>query len=208
MTKHGEGSTNVRTDVIVILVVVTGALLFVSPASAQQPTCEEILDTRSTTPTGPGGQLADAIGDQRSEIGSELDDRRFDAKLANATSDRESARIIANETERVEERLATLERCWGSNGTAGAADGGSAELDPGQRDALRNRTRSLQQRVNETRVEAGRLDRSLREAHGIDAAALTTLERRVESLRAGLAGPGGLSTPSSGQSSSSSGWLG
>ena len=185
------------------MVIVTGTLLFVPLSSAQAPACQGILDTRNATPTGPGGQLAEAIGNQGNEIGSELDDRRFESRLANATSDAERARIIAEEVDRIEKRLATLERCSGSNGTAGATAGSSVELNPGERDVLRNHTRSLQRRVNETQVEAARLDASLREAHGIDAQSLTALERRIESLRSDLDRSKGPSTQTSGSSSSS-----
>ena len=180
--------------VVLSLAAVTLVLL-ASPASAQQTACTEVLGNQSEenrTQLAPGERLAGVIGSQRERIGSALNDRWFDARLANATTARQRADIVAAEVERIAGNVSTLERCLGVNrsrrttdvdGRAAGLGGRAVDLDPARREALGNRTRSLHRRLNETQVEAGRLAASLRERHRIDAERLAALERRLVALR-------------------------
>lgn len=180
---NDEEPTTVRVATAVLLLVGAGALLLVPAASAQQTACDEVLDNRSNTSSGPGGQLADAIGDQREEIENSLEDTWLDARLANASSDRERAEILSQEVERIEERITTIERCWWGDRTERETVGNVADLDARQIDYLWNRTRLLHRQLNETRSEAARLSTSLREGYDIDDETLEELEERVVALR-------------------------
>lgn len=183
---NGELTPDVKTLTFVLLAATMGLVLFVPTASAQEAACTDVLENRSTVhnaSSAPGGLLADAIGDQRDEIGSELNDRWFDARLENATSTRERAGIVAEEVERIESNVSTLERCWGIDRSEGVADRSLGELDADERTTLENHTRSLHRRLNETRAEADRFPESLRDEYDLDAETLTSLERRVVAVR-------------------------
>lgn len=176
------GSGGTRLNGVVLLVAVAGLLLLVPPASAQSAACNEIVETRSNASSEPGEQLTDVIGDRNDKIGRALDDARFEARLANARSDRERARIVAERVTRLEERLSTLDRCWQSHLTARENGNRSAELNTTQIDSLQQEARSLHQRVNGSRAVATDLPPSLRERYGIDAETFDTLEQRVGTL--------------------------
>jgi hypothetical protein len=180
-----ERTPDART-VAVLLAVAAGFLLFAPTATAQQATCTEGLENHtnlSDAAATPGGLLADAIGDQREVIGSELNDRWFDARLENATSTRERARIVADEVDRIESNVSTLERCWGINRTERDANRTLEDLSDDERASLTNYTRSLHQRLNETRTEADKLPRSVRGDYDLDDEGLTSLEERILAVR-------------------------
>lgn len=181
-----DPTSDVRPLAILLLAAVVGLVLLVPTASAQDAPCAEVLENRSDArndSSAPGGLLADAIGDQRDEIGNELDESGFEARLQNATSTRERARVIAEEVDRIEANVSTVERCWGTNGTEPVANRSLDELDASERATLENYTRSLHDRLNATRTEADRLSRPVRVRHDVDARRLTALERRVLAAR-------------------------
>lgn len=199
---NDESTGRARTLAVALLAVTLGVVLLASPAAAQEPACTEMLDNRTDenrSQSAPGGRLAAVIGDQRDSIGSALDDSPrndpwLDDRLANATTARERARIVADEARRIEGNVSTLERCWGANrsasnssewsvGSERRANETAVELGPERRDALENLTRSLHRRVNETRAEAEPLPAPLRREHGVDTESLDGLERRVVALR-------------------------
>lgn len=172
--------------VLSALAVVLLLGVFTSPAAAQESACDAVLDNATNATTGPGGQLADAIGDQGSDIGSELNDRWFDARLANATSNASRADIIATEVDRIEARLNRTEACWQAAGTGGEGENAASELTPRQVDALEQQALSLHRRINETQDHAAALSPDLREQHDIGPERIAALERRVVGLRESL----------------------
>ena len=186
---HEDGrrtTFHVRTLVFVLLAATMGLGLFVPTASAQGATCTDFLENRtgpSNASSAPGGLLADAIGDQRDEIGSELGDTWLDARLENATSTRSRARVVSEAVNRIETNVSTLERCLGIDRPRRTADRSQAELDADERPAVANYTRSLHRRLNATRAEADRLPDAVRDEYDVDAETLTSLERRVVALR-------------------------
>ncbi len=201
---NDESTGHARTLAVALLAVTGGFVLLASPAAGQGhgAACIEMLENRTganatdanRTVSAPGGRLAAAIGNQREEIGSALNDsarndRWFDDRLANATTARERAGIVADEAERIESNVTTLEGCWASNRSEPVSGERAVDLDPGQRDALANLTRSLHRRLNETRAEADGLPAPLREEYGVDEASLAALERRVVALRNHTARP-------------------
>lgn len=180
-----DPTSDARPLALLLLAAALGLVLFVPTASAQNVSCAEVLENRSdvhNASTAPGGLLADAIGDQRDEIGNEPDDE-FEARLENATSTRERARVIAEAVERIEANASAIERCWGTNGTEPVADRSLAEFDDDERARLENHTASLHDRLNATRTAADRLPRSARRSHDVDARRLRSLERRVLAVR-------------------------
>lgn len=179
---------DVKLHCLVISALAVALLLGVlaSPAAAQEPACDAVLDNATNATGGPGGQLADAIGDQGSDIGSELNDRWFDARLANATSNASRADIIAAEVNRIEARLNRTEACWRAAGTGGGGNVAS-ELTPRQVEALERQALSLHRRINETQDHAAALSPDLREQRDIGPERIAALERRVVGLRESLA---------------------
>jgi hypothetical protein len=180
-----DPTSDARPLALLLLAAAVGLVLFVPTASAQDVSCTELLENRSGVPnasSAPGGLLADAIGAQRDEIGNELDDG-FEARLDNATSARERTNVIAEEVERIEANVSTIERCWGTNGTEPVANRSLDELNASERATLENHTASLRDRLNATRTEADRLPRSVRIRHDVDDRRLTALERRVVAAR-------------------------
>lgn len=181
-----ERTVDVRTLAIVLLAAAVGVLFLVPTASAQESSCQEILADRSDQSDGsgaPGGLLADAISDQRDEIGDELDSRSFRARLANATSAGERAAVVAAEVDRIEANLSTLEQCWGINHSEAEADRTLVELDDDERERLVNHALALRDRLNETRTEADRLPRSLRQANDVEAERFASLDQRILAVR-------------------------
>lgn len=186
MTMTDELTADVRTLAFLLVAIALGVLLFVPTASAQEAACTTVLENRTelaNDSAAPGGLLAEAIGDQRDQIGSELDDDGFQARLENATSARERARVVADEVDRIESNLSTLERCWGVNGTEPEANRTLAELDEDEREALENYSRSLHARLNDTRTEADRLPVSLRDRHDLGTERLDSMEQRIRAAR-------------------------
>lgn len=177
----------VRTATVAVLAVAAASVLLAPTASAQETACEEALETAGNLSAEPGEQLADAIGDQREEIGGTPDDRRFDARLANATSNESRAEIVADEVDRVEDRLAALERCLTDYQSDAETDDAVDASDRSAVDALREQARALHRRLNETERAAERLPVTLREANDVEEERFEELERRIVELRDELA---------------------
>lgn len=175
-----------RTRAVATALLVAMLLAGVQPAAAlpHGAACDAVLPGEANETAGPGGYLSDAIGAQGAALAAELDYRRFDARLANATSDRERAAIVAAERDRVRERVRAVERCW-RNHQGGEADE-AAELPPRRVAELHRQSVTLHWRVNETANRAASLPPERRAAHGIDDESFATLERRVVDLRTEL----------------------
>lgn len=177
-----------------LLWVVAGALLAgTTTAVAQERSCAELL-REGTATSEPGEQLADVVGAQESAVETEINDRWFDARLANATTVEERADIVADERERIEERLETLGDCRRRLAERRQNDAVGEETVRRWLDGLETRSAVLHRRVNETAVEAGRLPGPAREEHDLTPEALTDLERRIVELREPLEETAGTTT--------------
>lgn len=173
-----------RTYLLAMVVIAVG-LLVAAPttALAQDDACDVILEDDVNVTTGPGGELADAIGDQRSEIASELDDRRFEARLDNATTEEERATNVSAELERIETHLDALETCWESHETAHLDGNVADQLDPAEIETVHEQAQSVHTRFNDTAAEATNLSAPVRDEHGISVESLNELEQRIETMR-------------------------
>lgn len=183
----------VPSDVRSHCVVLTGVTLLVllgiatAPAAAQESACGTILDNATGTTTGPGGQLADAIGNQGSDIGDELNDRWVEARLENASSDAARADILAAEADRIEARLNLTEQCLGTGQPTDGSDPTTRELTPRQVDALEREIRTLHRRINVTRNRSAEFSSFMRARHDIEPERFSALERRVIAARESVA---------------------
>lgn len=159
-----------------------------SPAAAQDSACDAVLENATDGTAGPGGALAEAIGDRGSEIGEELSDRWFDARIANATTDGERAEIIATEVDRIEARLERTEACVRT--PEADADSGqvASELTERQLDALERRAATLHHRLNASRDHATALSTDRRDSYNLTTDRFERLERRTVALRESIAG--------------------
>lgn len=143
--------------------------------------CDGVLTNR--TDGEPGEELAGAIGEQESEIDSELGDRRFEARLRNASTDAERAEVIASELDRLRTHADALEACAAFLHDENDAGDLSDEALREQERALAARANATADRINETAAEARRLPADLRQEYGIDADAFDALLERVLALR-------------------------
>jgi len=178
-------------SLLVVFALAMAALALVpvaSGATVQNQSCQGVLTDERNATAGPGGELAEAIGNQGSEIGSRLNDEWFDATLANATTDQERASIIAAEVDRIQTRFVTVRQCWSAH------ERGDQKLRPRAIEVLRGQALTLHRRVNETEVESARLPRQLRQRNDIGDGRLDELERQIVSLRAAMT-PEGAETP-------------
>lgn len=164
--------TVVGWSLVVAMVIAGASGVAVGQGDAGDP-CTEVL--ANGTNGEPGEELAGAIGEQEFAIDSELADRRFEARLDNASSDEERARIIAAEFERLEAHVDRLEAC----GAVLENESGDGERER----ALAVRANATAERVNDTAAAAERLPDDLRREYGVDTAAFDSLLQRVLVLR-------------------------
>lgn len=181
--------TAVVWSLVVALMVVgaSGAVAGQGDASDAGDTddaCDEVLTNR--TDGEPGEELAGAIGEQESAIDSELGDRRFEARLRNASTDAERAEVVASELDRLRTHADALEACAAFLHNENDAGDLSDEALREQERALAVRANATADRVNETAAEARTLPTDLRQEYGIDADAFDALRERVLALRESL----------------------
>jgi hypothetical protein len=174
----------VRTAVgwsLLVALVVAGAAGLAAGQGDAGSACEGLLT--NGTDGEPGEELAGAIGEQESAIDSELADRRFDARLRNASSDEERAEIIAAELDRLRTHADALAACAEA---LPAEDDATDEQRRERERALAARANATAARVNETAAEARTLPGDLRSEYGVEADAFDALLERVLALRESL----------------------
>jgi hypothetical protein len=175
---------SVRYAVGVSLLLGVVAFGAVSSASAAQGgACEGLLANGTG---GPGGELAGAIGEQESTLESELDDRRFQARLDNASSDEERAQVVAAELDRVEERITAIGECASALQSARQARNLTDEEFREGMDALTAHTAATYQRLNETREVATALPGDVRGEYDINTDRFEEVESQLVALRESL----------------------
>ena len=111
----GRRAVLVVALLVLVTIALTGTIGLAAPAE----------DPADRT---PGEQFGGLIGVQDAELAGDLDDRRFEHRLARADTDAERASIVAERTDHVTERIDELETRLVELETA-RADG---EVRPGQ----------------------------------------------------------------------------
>lgn len=175
---------SVRYVVGVSLLLGVLAVGAVAPAAAAQDgACDGLL---ANATGGPGGELAGAIGEQESTLESELDDRRFQARLDNASSPEERARVVAAELDRIEQRVAAIGACASS--LRAARDDGNLtdeEFREGMA-ALEAHAAATHERLNQTAAAAAALPADVRREYDAGEERVNVVASQVTSLRASL----------------------
>lgn len=175
---------SVRYAVGVSLVV--GLMVFGWSAAAtavQGPACDGLLPNETG---GPGGELAGAIGDQESTLETELDDRRFEAGIENATTDDERAEVVAAELDRIGERVEAVETCAEALRGERRSGNVSEEAFRERVGVLETHVVAASDRLNETEDEADDLPANVRRAYDVDAERFEEVSVRVDTLRESL----------------------
>lgn len=175
----------------VVFLFVLAVAAFAVPAAAATSTqdgCTPPEEAPVGTEVEPGGSLVEAVGAQESELAGELVDRRFESRLANATTDEERAEVIAAEVGAIANRLTDLEeRCQDLMDARSDGEVGDDTYRT-RLGRLAIQVRAVDCRVNRTEREATTLPVTLREEYNVTEETFATLESRVDELNATVAG--------------------
>lgn len=174
----------------VALAGTTGAVAAAGSASGQAgPTWPGPDDDPTTTANNsssgdvsPGQQFAGAVGAQGASVQGELWNRTLTERLANASTDDERARVVADEVETIETYLDTLEGVR-ENVTERWAEG---EISEGEyRTTLTTfvvHARTVERRANRTARAAEELPVRVRDNHDVNLTRVRNLAERAHAL--------------------------
>lgn len=168
---------------ILLLLGVLGFGAVSTASAAQGGACEGLL---ANATGGPGGELAGAIGEQESTLESELDDRRFQARLDNASSDEERAQVIAAALDRIEQRVVAIGECASALQSAREAGNITDEEFREGMEVLEAHTAATYQRLNETAAEASALPGDVRSTYDVNTDRFDAVESRIVTLQEAL----------------------
>lgn len=143
-------------------------------AAAQTETAAE--------PPAPGEQLAAVVSVQRAEVDGEVAARAFDQRLARAETNGSRAGVVADEIDRIRQRLDELaaeQRELRAAHENGSLDRGEYRAELAQ---LRAEQRSLERRANRTEATARALPAAALEAKGVNATAIQQLRANAANL--------------------------
>ncbi len=142
-------------------------------------------DGDNTTENGsvaPGAQLAGVIGVQQAEVRGEVETRAFGLTVAGVRSNGSKARVVANQTERLQERIQTLENRTQElnesyqNGTI------STGKYQAQIARLTAQIRMTERLINQTSETADGLPPEARQANGVNTTQLEELRTRARNM--------------------------
>lgn len=158
--------------------LLVGALLAAAiPAAATLPADDDEMQ--------PGASFAGVVGVQRAEVGNEVAQRSLDRRLAAANSNHSKAAVVANETERLDERLDELEtrkerlRTAYDNGSIGRGEY-QARLA-----GLAVEIRAVERRANTTASVAAGLSPGALGETGVDATEVRSVASRANQVGGG-----------------------
>ncbi|MFQ3475826.1 hypothetical protein HKK80_06145 [Halonotius sp. F2-221B] len=172
------GTALLAAMVIALAAIAGGVTATAGPAAAPQVAAN---DTTANA-TAPGAQLAGVVGVQQTEVDSDLDNRTFGLRVANADSDAERAAIIAERQNSTQaqlasqsDRLATLREAR-ANGTISNAE-------------YRARVATVAAQAADTERDAAQLNRTasqlpeeVRERNNINVTAIDRLQADARTL--------------------------
>lgn len=158
--------------------LLVGVLLAAAiPATATLPADDDEMQ--------PGASFAGVVGVQRAEVGNEVAQRSLDRRLAAANSNHSKAAVVANETERLDERLDELEtrkerlRTAYENGSIGRGEY-QARLA-----GLAAEIRAVERRANTTASAAAGLSPGALDETGVDANEVRSVASRANKVGGG-----------------------
>ena len=169
----------------VLLVVALVAAMVVAPVAAATQE-----DTPTDTPAEdqavqPGEQLSGVVGVQEAEIDGEVEERTFGVQVARADSNASKARVVGEQADDVEARLAELEQRRAE--LREARDNGS--ISEGRYRAetaeVAARTATLGRLANDSEAVAEGLPEDVLAAQGVNVTAIRTLQDRAANLSGG-----------------------
>ena len=142
-------------------------------------------ETNESVMLGPGARLAGVVGVQQAEIRGEVEHRTFGLSIAAARSNGSKARVVAQNTERIQDRLRALEN-RSRQLNESYRNGSMPEAAYYARMAqINTRIRTLERQTNQTIEEAGALPPQSLNQHGVN---VTELER-VRNQARNMTGP-------------------
>lgn len=130
----------------------------------------------------PGAHLSGVVGVQKAEIDGEIESRGLGIALRNAKTNESKAEVLANETNRIRERIQSLTHQ--QQALKEALKNGSITKSQYQAEIAEVATRSATVRrlANQTVNASGELPEQLREAKGINETALHQLRTNARNL--------------------------
>lgn len=208
MLDHTQGRDVMKAYTLLVTLAVVLAVVAVPLTALAQPSgafggSQTVSDTpmadeNETDETPPGARLAGSIGAQQAEIGGEIDSRAFQNALDRAPSDTARARVVADRTDDITERLSQLEERREKLRQArrnGSISNGTYAAELTELAARSEATREL---ANRSRSAAAALPREIAREQGVNVTAISLLERRAANLTGpevariarSIAGPG------------------
>lgn len=176
-----------KTLIVVLAAVVLGAAVLPTAALPvdTEPAVQSEQPDAANASVAPGEAFAGAVGVQRQELGGEVEARAYGLSLAKARSGDGKAKIVANRTmvleqrvERLQERKQSLTRAHEN----GSISDGRFRAEMAQ---VAARLETVDRLANQSQTAARSLPEPVRERHGIN---VTAIERLREHART-MAGP-------------------
>ncbi|MFB6211082.1 MAG: hypothetical protein ABEI76_06060 [Halobacteriales archaeon] len=130
----------------------------------------------------PGAQFAGVLGVQQAELDGEVEARIFGQRVAAAASNRSKAAVVANQSQRLQQRLEALQAQRESLRAArqnGSIDQGTFAA---RMATLNARSETLQRLANRTATTARGLPAATLAAKGVNVTAIRTLQTKARTL--------------------------
>ncbi|UWG47651.1 putative component of type IV pili like system [Halanaeroarchaeum sp. HSR-CO] len=145
--------------------------------TTSDPTTE--TDGESAGNIAPGARLAGVIGAQQAEHAATVESKTFEKSFDTAASNESKATVVARSSERIQDRLQTLETETETLEAAYRNDTISDDTYQGKMTSLTARIQSLEHLANRTTVKSRTLPPAALEARGLNRSDLTELENRT-----------------------------
>lgn len=178
---------------LVAVVVAAPAAALVGPGQSGGPSAENAVPSNEADGTvapnqtangsmAPGAQFAGVVGVQKAEIEGELESRGFGIALAKAKTNERKARILANRTQRIRDRIQTLGQQ--QEALRDALQNGSMSQHRYRAEIAEVATRSgtALRLANQTANASAELPAELRAANGINETAIERLRTHARNL--------------------------
>ncbi|MDS0282550.1 DUF7096 domain-containing protein [Haloarcula onubensis] len=171
------------TSAVVALCLVVSALAAVPFVMAQETGTEQATENAThDAGVAPGAQLSGIVAVGEAELDGDIEERAYGIRVARANSSDARAAVVADQLDRTDERIATLEQRRQAldrareNGTLSEGEYRARVA------ALHAESRTAQRMVNRTNETASELPAETLAANGVDVTAIRTLSNRAANL--------------------------